>query len=399
MPCSSKVSAVAFMSSLMNGLREKLRSILKTATGTFWPREPLKVVKMLPNESTAGLVTGCMLSATSIPMSQAQDSLACRPLAITSSPAAAPSGTRAMTKESEPMMTGAPTSPMVTLGRSSCAKPFPRICNSPPAIAAGGGSRGMRGSAPRHDVVGVDAEPGGEGLQLPHGRRFPDIEESEEGERRQVALPVQCDRAGQGDPLAEDFVHDDDLRVFEVFHAGGHRGGPGGGDEEHGREDEEVPPSEAGVLVKQNPNGQGGQRAGGARRHGGIAAAAPGGELQGEDLAFHWGVQKSPSFARIDRLKPAPPRGQARRPVLLIFFLRVRGGGTGDHVFAGSPVSQVGDAAALAAKRKIGIARGDCFLTNRASHHTATRGEILMNAEAAGGGAGSVGASSVPTTS
>ena len=49
-------------------------------------------------------------------MSQAQDSLDCSPLAITSSPAVAPSGTRAMTNESEPMITGAPTSPMVTRG-------------------------------------------------------------------------------------------------------------------------------------------------------------------------------------------------------------------------------------------------------------------------------------------
>ena len=93
---------------------------------------------MLPNESTAGLATGCRPSATSTPMSQAQDSLACVPLSITSSPAVAPSGTRAITNESEPMTTGAPTSPMVTWGRSSCAKPLPRICNSPPAMAAAG---------------------------------------------------------------------------------------------------------------------------------------------------------------------------------------------------------------------------------------------------------------------
>jgi len=101
-------------------------------------REPLKVVKILPKESTAGLVTGWRLSATIMPMSQAHDALACVPLSTTSSPADAPSGTRAMTKESEPIITGAPTSPMVTLGRSSWAKPLPRICNSPPAMAAGG---------------------------------------------------------------------------------------------------------------------------------------------------------------------------------------------------------------------------------------------------------------------
>ena len=61
---------------------------------------------MLPKVSTAGLATGCRFSATRTPISQAQDSLAWPPLSITSSPAVAPSGTRAMTNESEPMMTG-----------------------------------------------------------------------------------------------------------------------------------------------------------------------------------------------------------------------------------------------------------------------------------------------------
>src|SRR5450759_1621331 len=73
--------------------------------------------------------------------------------------------------------------------------------------------------------------------------------------------------------------------------------------------------------------------------------------------------------------------------------------GAWDYVFVRGPVAQVDDAAALAAKREIGVALGDRFLTDRASHHTATRAEILRNAEVAGGGAGSVGASSVPTTS
>ena len=64
MPWESNARPVAFISSLMNGLMLKLRSILKTATGTFWPRDPLKVVKILPRASTAGLATGCRLSAT-----------------------------------------------------------------------------------------------------------------------------------------------------------------------------------------------------------------------------------------------------------------------------------------------------------------------------------------------
>src|ERR1019366_536095 len=86
-------------------------------------------------------------------------------------------------------------------------------------------------------------------------------------------------------------------------------------------------------------------------------------------------------------------------PLTFIFFLLGRDLGAWDHVFVGGPVAQVDDAAALAAEREIGVALGDSFFANRASHHTATRGEMLMNAEVAGGGAGSVGSSSVPTTS
>jgi hypothetical protein len=94
-------------------------------------------------------------------MSQAQDSLACVPLSITSSPAVAPSGTRAMTKESDPMITGAPISPIVTLGRSDRAKPFPRICNSPPAIAAVGVTvemLGLESAGFRRDIMLVKIE-------------------------------------------------------------------------------------------------------------------------------------------------------------------------------------------------------------------------------------------------
>src|ERR1035438_4219225 len=71
-------------------------------------------------------------------MSQAQESLACWPDWTTNGPAVAPSGTRAITRASDPMMMGAPISPMVTRGCADLATPFPRICNSPPAIAAGG---------------------------------------------------------------------------------------------------------------------------------------------------------------------------------------------------------------------------------------------------------------------
>ncbi len=93
----------------------------------------------MPNESMAGLATGWRFSATRTPISQAQESLDCWPLWTTSSPAVAPSGTRAMTNESEPMITGAPTSPMVTQGRSDFGEALPSNLQ----LAAGdGGGRG-----------------------------------------------------------------------------------------------------------------------------------------------------------------------------------------------------------------------------------------------------------------
>ncbi len=43
-PSRPNTNAVAFIMSVTNGLMLKFRSILKTATGTFCPREPLNVV-------------------------------------------------------------------------------------------------------------------------------------------------------------------------------------------------------------------------------------------------------------------------------------------------------------------------------------------------------------------
>ena len=45
-------------------------------------------------------------------------------------------------------------------------------------------------------------------------------------------------------------------------------------------------------------------------------------------------------------------------------------GGRGDNVFAGGPVAKVDSAAAVAAKRSIGVGQLDRFLTNRAAHQT-----------------------------
>src|SRR4051794_38671101 len=156
-----------------------------------------------------------------------------------------------MTRESEPIITGAPTSPMETRGRSVLANPLPRICSSPPAIAAGGVTCEICGlesdafrrgifankdcSAPfrdnpptrsdqippscqpqhqsgiqsGHHVVRIDSPAAGERFQLTGGGRLPDIEQAEEDERGKVGLPGQDGGAGEGDPLPDYFVHYD----------------------------------------------------------------------------------------------------------------------------------------------------------------------------------------------
>src|SRR5439155_2859478 len=133
-----------------------------------------------------------------------------------------------------------------------------------------------------HDVIQVDTQSAKKGFQLADGRRLPDIEEAEEGERGEVALPVERACASERDPLAEDFVYDDDLRIFEFLDFGGDGSGLRGGDEEERGEGCEMPGGKAGVLVKQDSNGEGGHRAGGAGRDGGVAAAEPCGEREGE---------------------------------------------------------------------------------------------------------------------
>ena len=57
-------------------------------------------------------------------------------------------------------------------------------------------------------------EPAGQRFQLPDGRRLPDIEQAEQDEGGEVALPVQRAGAGQRDPLPDHFVDDDDPGSF-----------------------------------------------------------------------------------------------------------------------------------------------------------------------------------------
>src|ERR1017187_4080276 len=80
---------------------------------------------------------------------------------------------------------------------------------------------------------------------------------------------------------------------------------------------------------------------------------------------------------------------------LVIFGLRrfrLQGLG-GDCVFAGRPVGQIGDAATLAAERKVGVAEMDFFLADGTIHTP------IWTSCGSNRGAGSVAGRSVPTTS
>src|SRR5215831_6663719 len=242
---------------------------------------------MFPNESTAGLATGWRLSASSTPISQAHESLVCAPLSITSSPAVAPSGTLAITNESEPIITGAPTSPMSTRGRSVLANPLPRICNSPPAMAAGGvtcaicgfGSadfligitqivasgevkipchkQDQGGIDARHQIVRVNPPTPRQPLQLPHGPGLPDIERPEQGEGGDVSSGRKIPRTGERDPLPKHFIDDHNLRVFELEGIGRNGGGPDSGKKPYNNQSQVVPPHEPCLFMQQDTDQHG----------------------------------------------------------------------------------------------------------------------------------------------
>src|SRR5580658_2800426 len=88
-----------------------------------------------------------------------------------------------------------------------------------------------------HGVVGDDAESSGKFFELAHGRRFPDVEDAEQGKREQPTMPVQRGRAGKRDPLADDFVDHYDARIFQFNCAGGDIGGPDSGDRQRHAEE------------------------------------------------------------------------------------------------------------------------------------------------------------------
>src|SRR5690242_18222090 len=195
---------------------------------------------MLPAGSTAGFETGCSPSAIWIPISQVQAGSS--PFPSTRWPRDAPSGTRTITSESEPITTGAANSPKRAVRRSLPARPVPRMRNSPPGIAAAGETSEICGRDSEflrraineqlikiepssevqhkcgvnsgHHVIEHDASAAGDALQLPHGRRLPDIESSKQRKRRDPAFPVQGGRATKRDPLAHQLVDDHDLRIF-----------------------------------------------------------------------------------------------------------------------------------------------------------------------------------------
>src|SRR5271166_889815 len=102
---------------------------------------------MLPLASTAGFATGCRFSAIGA-ATRTSPGLLREPLvATTTSPEAAPSGTRATMNCSELMMTAPFTSPKLTRGRrSSCGpRPLPTMRTSPPGSAHNGSMASMCG--------------------------------------------------------------------------------------------------------------------------------------------------------------------------------------------------------------------------------------------------------------
>src|ERR1700757_364467 len=102
---------------------------------------------MLPLASMAGLATGCRFSAMGTARRTSRALLREPLLATTTSPEAAPSGTRATMNCSELMITAPSTSPKLTRGRrNSCGpRPLPRMRTSPPGNAQGGSTASMRG--------------------------------------------------------------------------------------------------------------------------------------------------------------------------------------------------------------------------------------------------------------
>src|ERR1700732_3165963 len=102
---------------------------------------------MLPSASSAGLVTGCRLSAMGTATFRVCGLLRWPLVATTTGPDVAPSGTRATRKPSELITTVPSTSPNCTLGRrnSGGRRPDPVIRTSPPASARAGDTASMCG--------------------------------------------------------------------------------------------------------------------------------------------------------------------------------------------------------------------------------------------------------------
>ena len=103
------------------------------------------------------------------------------------------------------------------------------------------------------DVVEHDAPAFGEEFDLADGRGLGDVEEAEEDESDERVFP-SGGGGDEGDPLADDFVGDDDLGVFAAAFAGDDgRGGDGDGEQDEcgcgGEESELVAGCEAGCVA------------------------------------------------------------------------------------------------------------------------------------------------------
>ena len=119
---------------------------------------------------------------------------------------------------------------------------------------------------PCRDIVEYNSGPLWKFLQLPHGRRFDDIEGSKKYKTREKSFPTERD-GDQRDQLSGDLVDHDELRIFGRRRPG-HASGSGDADQrnQHGQDDGNQGPQRRRYLMGDcGPNHYCGSRSPSAR--------------------------------------------------------------------------------------------------------------------------------------
>ena len=83
---------------------------------------------------------------------------------------------------------------------------------------------------PRRHVIDDDAPAAGQAFKAANGEGLGDVEEAKEDKGDEGVTPVEA-AAEQGDPLADDLIDDDELRVLAAGFAGNNGGGGDAEDE------------------------------------------------------------------------------------------------------------------------------------------------------------------------